>query len=328
MVDFKTLSGNCMYSCAKRSIGIGFLVAGLIPCVVGHSQSTDLLDRSSEIQVECVVDTLYKILIPARQSGVLTRLLIRKGSVVEAGQVVGQIDDTDALQRLAMVESDLELAKREMESSTRVAFAKQSAEFEKSIYETNQKLAANRVVNEVDVRRSYLSWQRSNSELELTKFEHENRTLEVANFKAQVAIAQKDVDDRKIVSTRDGIVSQTLKSEGEWANQGEPIAVLDHMATLQVKASVSYGEFRPHEISGAMATLIIGASSGEFETFECGPIVQIGPEIILDDKYEVWIDVKNRKEKGHWVLRPRMSAQLTIKLSQPVASRASTRIRE
>ncbi len=82
----------------------------LVSLLLVPGQTADRADASQATAAKLsnfVVTLIDDVRVPARESGVLVALDAKKGQFVKKDQVLGRIDDSDALIRKAIAESEL-----------------------------------------------------------------------------------------------------------------------------------------------------------------------------------------------------------------------------
>ncbi|HEX5105349.1 MAG TPA: HlyD family efflux transporter periplasmic adaptor subunit, partial [Pirellulaceae bacterium] len=82
---------------------------------------------------------------------------------------------------------------------------------------------------------------------------------------------------------------------------------------LRVEGFVSATDVAPGELAGRPVTVEVQLSRERSDRFR-GQVVFISPLVQAGNKYRVRAEVANRTENGQPVLRPGMSATLTIEL--------------
>jgi multidrug efflux pump subunit AcrA (membrane-fusion protein) len=83
---------------------------------------------------------------------------------------------------------------------------------------------------------------------------------------------------------------------------------------LRVEGFVSGAEIGPDEIAGRPVTVEVQLAAGRTARFS-GKVVFVSPLVQAGDKYRVRAEVENRSENGSPLLRPGMSATMTIATS-------------
>ena len=83
------------------------------------------------------------------------------------------------------------------------------------------------------------------------------------------------------------------------------------MDRLRVEGFISASEVNVSEIAGGSVAVDVQLARGRKERFN-GKVVFVSPIVTSGGKYRVRAEVENRREQGHWLLRPGMNAAMTI----------------
>jgi len=105
-----------------------------------------------------------------------------------------------------------------------------------------------------------------------------------------------------------------LHEKGEWVAAGESVIQVVRVDRLRVEGFLSATEFGPEEIAGRPVLVEVQFAGGRSARFS-GNVVFISPLVQAGNKYRVRAEVENRAENGHPLLRPGMSATMTIPLN-------------
>jgi len=274
----------------------------------------------------CLISAIDQVEAPAMQAGVLTEVAVRRGQEVQEQQVIGQIDDRDARQKLATAKLEHESAQRKAENQLRVKAAELSAAV--ATKEHERMVATNRsqagAVPEAELQRLKLAEEHAVLQIELARRELHLATLDQGKWKSQMSIAQNDVDDRRMLAPRGGVVAEVLKRKGEWVQQAEPVFRIVRMDRLRVEGFVNLGNFNPEELKGARVEVSVELARGQTAAYSnnLGETRQakllqvdfVSHEVEANGSYRISAEVDNRRTaRGDlWVLQPGMNAKLSI----------------
>jgi hypothetical protein len=87
------------------------------------------------------------------------------------------------------------------------------------------------------------------------------------------------------------------------------------MDRLWVQGVVSSAEWNSHELVNCPVTVKLNLARNETTTFE-GRIVNVSLERQGSDQIWVRAEVENRPIKGHWVLQPNSTVDMTVHVDQ------------
>ncbi|MGE0608770.1 MAG: efflux RND transporter periplasmic adaptor subunit [Pirellulales bacterium] len=273
----------------------------------------------AEIHLEAVLVTLIEqVEVPAQEAGVLSRVDIREGDAVHEGDLLAKIQDIDAelISRRARLELDvarhaantdveIRLAKKQLElAKNELGRAKESIErFKKSVS------AAALDKLQLEAEKSVLAIEHAQQQYDLAQLSPRIKENEVA-------VAERGIARRQIVSPIDGIVVQIKRRRGEWVEPGEAVIRVVRMDRLRVEGFVSAAVAAGPLLKQAV-TLHVQAGEGESQDFR-GEIVFVSPEIDpVNGQVRIWAEVENRGQ----LLRPGQVGSLDIhgEDTQPVA---------
>jgi len=171
------------------------------------------------------VESRNRGILAARTDGRVTRIAVREGEQVQAGDLLLTIADNQAADRLREAEAALSGA------MNRLAAAEARARLAQSTYERYQRLFANEAVTP--------------QEMDRVTAEGEEARQQVAAAKAAVAGAESGRNAARtalaysrVTAPYAGRVVRTQVEEGSTVQPGSPLLVLDRSGGLQVSAAL------------------------------------------------------------------------------------------
>jgi len=183
-----------------------------------------------------VLRPLVEAEVPARQLGVLARILVDEGDAVQANQSLAELDGRVAELALGHAELERDQADAKATNELSIEYAAKAlevarAELERS-EESNAKFPNSISDSQLDVERLTIE----KLELERRQAEHE---LELARFDLElktnaVEAAKLDLDLHSVRAPFDGIVALVRERVGEWVQPGD--AVLRLVAIDRLRA--------------------------------------------------------------------------------------------
>ncbi|MGE3777439.1 MAG: HlyD family secretion protein [Pirellulaceae bacterium] len=208
-------------------------------CLVGRGLTADELPvrppvgspasitaRGEELVVESIVLTIARQAeIPARDDGVLAQLLVQEGRAVQAGEVVGKLDD-EAI-RLAYHRAVLELerAQRVAGNDTKVRLATKELEIAQSEYQRASEAEArfSKSVTAAELERLKLEVDRAVLAREQALFEWDTARTLVRIHENEVQSVVERARRRRITSPLAGTVAAIARRPGEWLETGQVV---------------------------------------------------------------------------------------------------------
>ncbi len=256
-----------------------------------------------------VIKVSEEVAVPARDPGVLSKVEVKEGQLVEEGATVVCLLDTDI--RLAVERARLEadIAKRKAKNEVDIHYARKStdvarAELARSV-DTNEKYPRTVSNSELDRQRLLVE----QGELQIKKAEHERDLAglerEIRDNEHQTALDQ--LDRRIVTSPLRGMVVEILRRRGEWVQPGDSVVRIVRLDRLKAEGFLPV-KHAGLDLVGSKVKLQV-ATTGDQTLESTGQIVFISPEIDpLNAQVRFWAEVENKDLK----LRPGMQATLTI----------------
>jgi macrolide-specific efflux system membrane fusion protein len=269
---------------------------------------------------QCLVSLLADVQVPALEAGALSGIDVTEGQLVSTGQLLARIDDRQPqLDRLAAeLERDAALARAEDDIEVRFAVAAQAvaaAELERAVAIERRSPGG---VTQQEIQKLQLAKHRDELQIEKSKLDMRVSKMKADVHQAAVKSALDALGRRQIVSPLDGIVVALLHDKGEWVAAGESVVQVVRIDRLRVEGLVSAAEHSPEDIANRPVVVEVPLAGGRVGRF-AGQVVFISPLVAAGNSYRVRAEVENRIAGGHPLLRPGMSATMTIQLTQPLA---------
>src|SRR5262245_7886605 len=263
----------------------------------------------------CLVSLLADVQVPALEAGALTGVEVTEGQFVTQGQLLARIDDRQPqLDKLAAeLQRDAALAKAQDDIEVRFAVAAQAvaaAELERALAIDRRSPGG---ITQQEIQKLQLAKRRDELQIEKSKLEMRVAKMNADVHQAAVKSADEAVARRQIVSPLDGVVVALLHDKGEWVAAGEGVVQVVRVDRLRVEGLLSAAEYGPEEVAGRPVTVEVPLAGGRMGRF-VGQVIFISPLVAAGNTYRVRAEVENRIEAGHPLLRPGMTATMTIAL--------------
>jgi multidrug efflux pump subunit AcrA (membrane-fusion protein) len=304
----------------------GMLMISLLAAVTSHSPSGEnslpagVDDPGSPLQEvklqQCQVSVIDDIDIPAREAGVLQELRVKEGTSVKAGELVASIEDQRARLQQTVAARQHDQAQLQAKNDVDVRYSKAASRVSHAEYEEARE--ANKIsagaVAAAEVRRLLLTSERSDLAIEQASMEHEVAGATEKMRAAELALAEHDIERRRLTVPVAGMVVEVAKHPGEWLQAGETVMRVVRMDRLRVEGFVDAAHFGDEEVVDCPVQVTVPRQRGQTETFT-GKIVFVNPIIEAGGNYRVWAEVQNRQANGRWLLRPGMEAEMILMLT-------------
>ncbi|MHB8866083.1 MAG: efflux RND transporter periplasmic adaptor subunit [Pirellulaceae bacterium] len=270
-----------------------------------------------------VVTLIEDVRVPAREPGVLVALEAKKGQVVQQGDVLGHVDDSDAQARKLIADNELKSAEEEAASDATLKAAEATIGVALAEYEGSRKIRARaeQAVSEFELRRLQLTHERSVYQAATAQVEYAVAQLTRGAKAAQLQAVNNEIERRVITAPLTGVVVDKYHNVGEWAQAGEPLFRIVHMDRLRVEGMVKADKFMPEQIEGRPVKIFVTTPDGQ-EEFQ-GTIDFVNQVVDPSGEFLIHADFDNpRKPNGQWRVRPGLDAEILILLPQQVTPSA------
>jgi multidrug efflux pump subunit AcrA (membrane-fusion protein) len=280
-----------------------------------------------EVQLShCLVSLIEDVQVPAREAGALTNVAVAEGDFVTQGQLLATIDDRQPrLDKIAAeLERDAALAKAQDDIEVRyaeAAVAVAGAELERALAIERKSPGG---VTQQEIQKLRLAKHRDELQIERSKLEMRIAKMNADVHQASVRSADDAVVRRQIASPLAGVVVTLFHEKGEWVAAGEPVLQVIRIDRLRVEGFLNATEIGPEEVAGRPVAVDVQLAGGRTARF-AGKVVFTSPLVQAGDKYRVRAEVENRSENGSPLLRPGMTATMTIAPSSPQQTARSLR---
>ena len=244
-----------------------------------------------------------------------------RGCAVKKEQLLGRLDDADALARQKAADLDYQVAQSE-EKKSGAAIDAADATVQVAKAEVLESEAINRkskgAIPATTYRRQQLTEQRAKMEADVARKDAETAALTVQLRNAQLEVATLNVDRHRIEAPLDGTVVELYKHVGEWVNPGDAILRLVYLDKLRVKGFLNINAYLPSQVDGQPVRIEVLFGERK-ETFE-STISYVSPLVEASDEYRVWAEIDNPMTDGRPLVRPGMQAEMYILLKTPQAT--------
>ncbi len=269
-----------------------------------------------QVQItHCLVSLLEDVQVPALEAGALSSVEVREGQTVASGQLLARIDDRQPqLDKLAAeLQRDAALAKAADDIEVRfaeAALAVAGAELERALAIERRSPGG---VTQQEIQKLQLAKHRDELQIEKSKLEMRVAKMNADVHQAAVRSADDAVARRQIVSPLDGVVVALLHEKGEWVAAGESVVQVVRIDRLRVEGLLSAAQYSPEQIAGRPVIVEVPLAGGRTGRF-AGEVVFISPLVAAGNTYRVRAEVENRLIGGSPLLRPGMTATMTVVL--------------
>lgn len=240
---------------------------------------------SNELVVTGQVQSSRSANVATRIMGYITKIYVKAGDQVKAGQLLFTVNSTDIQAKQAQVDAMLKQA----EAGLQVA----QKDFDRYTVLHKQNSASTKELEQVN-----LQYQSAKANVEAAKAMQRE-------VKAQLSYAN-------VIAPFSGVVTQKLAEEGSMANPGMPIVTIEQGGALQIMAVVPENEISRLKVGNA-ASISIDAAKKQFVS----KLIEINPSSqFTGGQYIVKLSIPSADAKS---LLSGMYANVTIKTIEPAS---------
>ncbi|MBR3218569.1 MAG: HlyD family efflux transporter periplasmic adaptor subunit [Thermoguttaceae bacterium] len=238
---------------------------------------------------------------------------LRRGMMVRAGDVLGKQFNQEFIARKEAAQRQLIVAEKEAGKTLEIEVAELAALVAKS--ELDRVRQANRdmpgaIAEEDEVKRVY-EYNRAYKSWEKAKYDLGIKADEVEVRKAEILIADAQLEERKLISPIEGQIDDIYQNEGQWLREGGKVFRVIRLDKIQVEARFDASKTSPDAVQGKKAT-IYASRPGE-QTCQFEGVVTYARPIIQHTRVAAFIEADNGKtENGSWYLIPGMHVQVVV----------------
>ena len=263
-------------------------------------------------------------IISAEAEGTLVKLAVKEGDRVNEQTVLATIDDRQAQAAVDVAQISLDAATERAKDDIEEKYAVAAAKVAKVDWEKDQEANSRQSnsVTEIQILQKKLVLDRSILQIEKAKKDQVIAKKEAGVKEAELKAAQIGLVRRTTKAPFDGEVQQLFQKEAQWVNPGDPILRLVKFDVLRVESYVNANQFDPVELAGKPVTIKVRLARDREVTLP-GRITYVGQTVQAVTKaYLVRAEIQNQRDGDYWLIRPGLSAEMTIHVSQPAEPQA------
>lgn len=268
---------------------------------------TPVETEPQSIEAQSVVISLIDDASPAfGEAGVVRRVHVRPGAIVRAGELLAELDLQDVELQLQRMQTELEMSRLKAENDLSLQLAGKAwsvANAELSRAERSNERFKD-AVSATEIDRLRLARDQAELQTEQARHDQRHQRLMVELKEVEVALAQRQIERRKLTAPSAGVIVAVKLQQGEWAQPDQAFCRILNTDRVSAEGLVSASD----------VTLVVGQpvrilhrqrDANELELQ--GEITFVDPEIdTITGQYRVWAEIANPDQvlrPGH---RPRM----------------------
>lgn len=300
----------------------------LLTIAMLSSVSRSAAQDPSRSQLElgtCFVMLIDDVDVPARETGPLVAMNVQEGQAVAQNELLAKIDDQIVQRKRDEVDAKLQAAVKKAESTVEIDYATAAYQVAEKEFEINRELRRKNSISLIEYERSALAKTQAHLSIDKTRNDLAIEQLTAEAQRVELEAVNDAIGRHQIVSPLDGNVMEIYKQAGEWVETGEKVLRVVRMNRLRVQGFVEAAKFNPSEIQGRRVTVVAKLAHDRIEVFH-GHVAHVGLEkhggsqFSTGSRYQIWAEVENRIEDGHWLLMQGADVELTIDLASPAVT--------
>lgn len=261
--------------------------------------STD--DEQPLVRIDkAVLKIIESVNVPAQRSGLLRQMNALEGQVVERGELLARIDESQAKLHLEEAKLQLDIAMREAGDDVNVRFARKSLAVAQAELARGEELHTGdfKLITETEIDRLRLVVDKTELEIERAQLELGILEAKVELKTNEVRLREDDLDRHQIASPLEGMIVSVERREGEWIKESETLVRIVRIDRLRVEGLVP-AEIAAKGLRGNRVALVMGEEDDPESTYE-GKVVFVNPEAVtIADRahVRVWAEVENKGQR-------------------------------
>jgi len=261
------------------------------------------------VQVDSVLVTLIEqVSVPAQEKGLLAKVEVREGDLGAEGDLLAQIDDSEARLTLDRARIELDIALKQSKNDVAVRFAKKAWELAKTeVKRANESIVKfSKSVSQSEIDQLRLTADKAELEIEQAQQELDVAALTAALKKSELDFAAHNVSRRKIAAPIAGVVVEVRRHRGEFIESGDAVFRILRVDRLRAEGFVGAKSLSGSPI-GSRVLLTFDLAGNRLEV--PGSLVFVSPEVNpVSGQIRVWAEFDNPKLQ----LRPGLQASMVI----------------
>ena len=266
------------------------------------------------LSVPVMITLLEEARVPAREAGVLVAVGVREGAQVKEGDLLAQIDDTEAQFLEERAGMEREIAAKNAANEIGLLTAEKTLEVARAQYEradaTGKKFRNS--ISQTELDRLRLDGEKAALAVRQAKHDLEIAELTCRLKQNERDYASRSVDRRRILAPLPGMVVEVERQRGEWVQPGDTVVRIVRLDRLRAEGFIAAPAARA-DLAGCPVRLEVDLPEKASAVF-VGKLVFVSPEVDpVNNQVRVLAEIDNPES----LLRPGLRATLTVDESAP-----------
>lgn len=249
--------------------------------------------------------------VAAQADGIIVKMVVDDGSMVKMDSPLLDIDGRTAAAEVEMAKKEMEAADLKARNESNLEYSKKALEVAKKDVQISQNLVGRGAEDLSVYEKKQLERDKAYFQVNVSEMEKERDAADYSVKAAKYGASQIQMELRKILASRGGMVSEITKRQGDWVRAGEPILRLTSLERIRIKGIAEVYD-APHLILYSAARVIINIAPGKSETID-GSVSFLAPRSMGANKYQIYVDLPNRlTPDGQYLFREGMTATIEV----------------
>lgn len=286
------------------------------PTTPAPTPQTQPTSHSSSEWIEAdneMVAIIKEVQIAAEAPGKITEMKIEEGVEIAEGDVVAVIDDKLAVLNMEQKKAEEEQAILEASNEVNLTDAKNNEELAKAEADSFKELRRQKAINYWDMKKKELEATRATLRIDLADMQMKVAKAQYFVKRAETKIAQAEIDRRRIKAPFAGYIELRTAQPGQWVEPGSPIATLVQMDKLRVNGTIDAREHLGVVKIGSACSVEIINRNNDSPFKVNGTVGYVSSKIDINGQSKIWVEIKNSKQNGEWLIKPGMRAEISIR---------------
>ncbi len=250
-------------------------------------------------------------MIAAQADGIIMKLFVDDGTIIQAGMPMIEIDPRLAESEVEVTRRELSAAELKAGDDSNVKYSKAAKKVAEKEVEISKELASRGAEGAMDGEKKKLELEKAGFQVGVSEIEKLRDAADVGVKTAKLTASKVQVELRKMPAQRTGMVSEITKRQFDWVRAGEPILRLTSMEKIRIKGVAEVFD-SPHLLLNAQATVTIFYAAGKSETVQ-GIVTYVSPRSFGQNRYQIYVDLPNQvTSDGQFLFREGMVATVEV----------------
>ena len=249
--------------------------------------------------------------VAAQADGIIVKMLVDDGNMVKLDSPLLDIDARTVAAEVEMAKKEMEAADLKAKNESNLEYSKKALEVAKKDVQISLKLVERNAEDLSVYEKKQLERDKAFFQVNVSEMEKERDAADFGVKAAKYSATKIQMDLRKILATRPGMVSEIQKRQGDWVRAGEPILRLTTLDKIRIKGVVEVYD-APYLLVNAGARVTISYAPGKSESID-GTVSFVSPRATAANKYQIYVDLPNRlTPDGQYLFREGMTATIEV----------------